>query len=123
MKLSDLSDNWPKAAALVILTAILFWAYGCPPTTESLIHPEKKITRPELQIELDSITATAEFRFADLERQEHFRDLVLKNALVIIETGTLNPVGILTGLAALYGIGTGIKQTKDKIVRKKNARA
>jgi len=122
MKLSDLIENWPKAIALIVLTTILFWGYGCPPRTRSLLTYEKKITRPELQIELDTIIATAEFRMADLDHQDQFRDIVFKNALLMVEGETLNPVGILTMLAGLYGVTRGIKDAKDRINQKVKTR-
>lgn len=120
MKLNDFVTNWPKTIALFVLTAILFWGYGCPPTVQSLTTTNKKITRPELQIELDTIIATAEFRLADLDRQEQFRDLIFKNALLMIEGGSLNPIGIMTMLAGLYGITRGVKDVKDKVKKKTN---
>jgi len=118
MKISDLTDNLPKTAAIAIVTLLLFWQWGCPAQVPSLTKPGVRITRPELQIELDSIIATAEFRMAELEKQEQFRNIIFQNALLMVGGGTVNPVGILTGLAALYGLGTGAKQLKDKI--KKN---
>lgn len=119
MKLSTITDNWPKTIALILLTGFLFWGWSCPARVPSLVHPNQKITRPELQIELDTIIATAEFRLADLDKQEAFRDIIFKNALLMVEGGTLNPIGILTGLAALYGLTSAGKQVKDKIVKKK----
>lgn len=118
MTLTNLSADWTKTIALVILTALLFWGYGCPARTPSLITQGKKITRPELQIELDSIIATAEFRFADLDKQEQFRDLIFKNALVMVETGSLNPTGILTLLAGLYGIVHAGKKVVKHVKKK-----
>lgn len=119
MKLNDFVTNWPKTIALFVLTAILFWGYGCPPRVQSLTTPKKMITRPELQIELDTIIATAEFRIADLDKQEQFRDLIFKNALLMIEGGSLNPIGIMTMLAGLYGITRGVKDVKDKVKKKR----
>lgn len=118
MKLTNLSTNWSNTLAIIALTGILMWGYGCPPKTPSLITEGKKVTRPELQIELDSIIATAEFRLADLERQEQIRDYVFKNALIMVETGSLNPVGIATLLAGLYGVIHGAKHLKDRIEKK-----
>lgn len=118
LKISDLIQNWPKTIALIVLTALLFWGYSCQPETKSLIHPGERVTRPELQIELDSIIATAEIRMADLDQQEAFRDLIFQNALVVVETGTMNPAGIITLLAGLYGISRGVKDVKDRIVKK-----
>ena len=118
MKLTKLSENWPKTLALIVLTAFLFWGFSCPPSVPSLINSEKRVTRPELQIELDSIIATARFRLADLEKQQQFRDIIFKNALLMVDGGVVNPIGIITGLAALYGLGSAGKQFKDRIVKK-----
>lgn len=120
MKISDLVQNWPKTIALVFLTLLLFWGYSCQPEVASLIHPERKITRPQLQIELDTIIATAEFRMADLDRQEAFRDLIFQNALIVVETGTLNPLGIITLLTGLYGIARGAQDIKNRIKKNNN---
>jgi len=118
MKLSDLSENWPKAIAILVMTAILFWGYGCPAKTESLTTQGKKVTRPELQVELDSIIATAEFRLADLDRQDQVRDIIFKNAMVMVEGGTLNPLGIITMLAGLYGVTRGTSDIVKKVKKK-----
>lgn len=118
MKISDLIQNWPKTIALIVLTALLFWGYSCQPTVRSLIQPGQMITRPELQIELDSIIATAEYRMALLDKQEAFRDVIFKNALVMVESGTVNPLGVITLLAGLYGVARGTKDIKDRIKNK-----
>lgn len=118
MKLSDLSTNWPKAISIIVLTALLFWGYGCPARVPSLITDGKKVTRPELQIELDTIVATAEFRLTELDRQDQFRDIIFKNAMLMIEGGALNPVGIITLLAGLYGVTRGAKDLKDRVKKK-----
>lgn len=120
MKLTDLVDDGPKTITLIVLTGLLFWAWGCPATTPSLIEPGRNVTRPELQIELNSIVATAEFRMADLDRQDQMRDIIFQNALLIVDGGTLNPAGVLSGMAALYGLLTGANQIKKKIAKKKN---
>ncbi|MBA7714915.1 hypothetical protein ES703_123947 [subsurface metagenome] len=118
MKLADLVESWPKTFAIIALTVLLFWGYSCQPKVASLITEGKQVGRAELQIELDTIVATAEFRLADLDRQEAFQDLIFKNALVMVETGTLNPVGIITMLAGLYGISRGAKDLKDRVEKK-----
>lgn len=120
MKLSDLSINWPKTIALITLTVLLFWGYGCPSRVPSLITNGKNITRPELQIELDTIIATAEFRLAELDRQDQFRDIIFKNAMLMVEGGTMNPIGIITLLAGLYGVSRGAKDLKDRVKKKPN---
>ncbi len=120
MKFSDLSDNWPKLIALTILTGLLFWGYGCPSKVASLVTNGKKVTRPELQIELDTIIATAEFRLTELAKQDRVRDIIFKNALLMIEGGSLNPLGIITMLAGIYGVTRGGSDLVKK-VKKKNS--
>jgi hypothetical protein len=115
MKLSDIVQDWPKTIALIVLTALLFWGYSCQPTVRSLIDPDKRIGRAEIQIELDSIIATAEYRLAELDKQEAFRDVIFKNALLMVESGTVNPMGIITLLAGLYGVARGTKDIKDRV--------
>lgn len=119
MKFLDLSDNWPKLLAIVLLTAFLFWGYGCPSRVTSLNDPAVKVTRPELQIELDHIIATAEFRLADLERQDRIRDIIFQNALLMVEGGTLNPIGIATMLAGIYGVTRGGSDIVKRVKKKK----
>jgi len=119
MNFKQIKNRWPIITTAIITSILLIFLVGCPPRTGSLINPEKQVTRSELQIELEAIVATAKFRMADLQRQEEIRSLVYNNALVMIDTGTINPIGILTSAAALYGIGVGAKQTKDAIKKKK----
>lgn len=120
LKIADFEINWPKSIALLVLTALLFLGHSCQPETKSLIHPGERITRPELQIELDTIIATAEARMADLDKQEEFRDLIFKNVLIIGQTGTVNPTGIITLLAGLYGITRGAQDVKNKVKKNSN---
>jgi len=118
LKISDLVKNWPKTIAIIVLTAVLFFGFHCQPETKSLLHPGEKVTRPELQIELDSIIATANYRMAELDKQEAIHDLIFKNALLVVETGTMNPAGIITLLAGLYGITRGAQDVKNRIKNK-----
>lgn len=104
---------------MLIAIMLMLFCSACPSKTESLITPGRKVTRPELQIELNSIIATAEFRSADLDQQDAFRNIVMKNALIMIETGGLNPVGIATGLFACYGLGNIANKTKNAIKKNK----
>lgn len=97
---------------------LLFWGYGCPSKVPSLFDPAVKVTRPELQVELDTIVATAEFRLTELDKQDRIRDVIFKNAMIMVETGTLNPLGIITLLAGIYGVTRAGKDVKDRIKHK-----
>ena len=118
MKITDIVQNPPMTIASLLLTALMFWGWGCPAQTESLLQPEVKITRPELQIELDTIIATAEFRLAELDKQDAMRDIVFNNALMMIENGSINPAGILTMLAGLYGVTRGATDIRARVKKR-----
>jgi len=121
--MSDLIQNWPKTIAILLLTAFLFWGYACPSSVPSLLVEGKKVTRPELQIELDTFTATAKFRLSQLDQQDAFRNVIFENAFAMAKGDGINPVGIITLLAGIYGVTRGVKDVKDKVLAKKNANA
>jgi len=101
-----LKKNW-KAILIGVTTVLLMLFYvGCQARTKSLSDPKRLVSRGELQIELNNVLATAELRMADLDKQEAIRTLILQNALVLASGGTLNPVGIISAIAAVYGLAT-----------------
>ena len=114
--LQHLKDKWPILISLSIGAVLLFFAYGCEPETKSLIDPNLKVNRTQLQSELEFLVATSHARFQDLDRQQQFRDMILQQSILIAETGDVNPVGLLTSIIALLGIGAG---ADDLRVRKK----
>lgn len=122
--IQKLKDNWPMYLVFIAANLIALWIGGCPPKTESIQDPPKRITRPELQLELDTIMAKAQIAMVDLDRQDELRQVILQNALLIVQGTPLNPVGILTGIAALYGIGSAATATKRRIGEKlKNSKS
>ena len=122
MKIQDLKEKWPLYLSMIIVNALILFAIGCPAKTKSLTTPGKKVTRPELQLEFDTFIMTADIRMADLDQQDKIRNIVLKNALIMIETGTFNPLGIATALFAFYGIGNAGAKTVSAIKKVKNGK-
>lgn len=106
---------------IVLTVVMIVYIVGCEPKVRSLNDRQQMVTRQELQFELEQILQTAELRMAALDQQEQFRNLVLQNALLILQGTPFNPVGLVTAIAALYGIGqAGTKVTKTvKKIRSK----
>lgn len=100
-----LKDKYPIIFSLIICGLMLLYAYGCEPKTTSLIEPSRKVTRPELVTELDILIAKSDIAFSDLERQEKLRSLILQQTLTFHQTGIVDPVGLITSLMAVLGIG------------------
>lgn len=115
-----LKNNYVQICTVFI--GICFFGYfiGCEPKVNSLLDPTKKVTGAELEIELKTVMAIAKMRHDDLAKQIQLRNLILNNALLIAETGTVNPIAVLTGLFAFYGIGSAANQTKNVVKKIRN---
>lgn len=92
---------------ILITVAFVIYCYGCEPKVRSLSGSPKLINRQELQLELDQFITMAQIRMADLDQQEELRSIVLQNALILVQGNPYNPVGIITAIAAVYGITQG----------------
>ncbi|MBA7526367.1 hypothetical protein ES705_18529 [subsurface metagenome] len=114
-----------KKYTTLIITGLLsigmmIFLYSCEPKVPSLIDRTAMVNRQELQLELDQLIGIAQIRMADLDKQEQLRGIIIQNALMIVQGQPFNPFGLLTAVAALYGITQGGNQI-TKVV--KNARA
>lgn len=94
---------------ITVLVTVIFavYMYGCEAKTRSLKTPAKLVNRQELQLEFDQIVGLAQLRMLDLDKQEQFRSIILQNALVLVQGNPLNPVGLISAIAAIYGITQG----------------
>ena len=88
---------------ILLTVCMVFYLQSCEPTVPSLSSNTGQVTREQLQLELDNILATAKLRMIDLDRQDQVRNLITQNALLIVEEQPFNPVGLITGIAAIYG--------------------
>lgn len=106
-----------EVISCVVIVVILISFLGCQSETTSILDPSTSISRDELSAEVNNFMERAKIRFADLDRQDEIKQILLNNALLYSATGTLNPVGVVTTLAAVFGIGA----TVDNVRRRKNA--
>ena len=103
----------------LVIALILIFLVGCEPTTESVRNPETRVTRAQLQNEIELYLVSVEGRFADLDQKEKFRNFVFKQAFIIAESGGINPLGILTTLGSLFGVGAFVdNRRKDSVIKK-----
>ena len=99
-----------------MIIGVLWFAYGCEPKTRSLVQPNLKVTGNELSIELETLVRIYNLRIDDLEKQEAFKQWFFNQAAEVVETGQVNPIGVLTSLLSILGIGAGADNLR---VRKK----
>jgi len=104
-----------QTISIIVAALLLIGFYGCEPKCKSIINPAERVTRSELDIEIDTVIAKANAGYASLEQQEDLRSLMFEHALTAASTGTVNPVALLTSVAALLGVGA----TADNIRKRK----
>lgn len=108
-----------QTISLLIATGLLLWFLGCEPKCKSLIDPTQRITRGELDIEIEILISKANLEYASLEQQEKLRDFLLQQALTSASTGTVNPIALMTSVAALLGLGaTADNVRKRKVIKR-----
>ena len=115
------------ALALVVVLALSIWLIGCESSVTSPINPPKKVTRPELNAEIEYLTAQIDIAVADLDKQDLFKQKLFEIGLVAAQGGTVNPVGAGVTLLGILGIGAvADNRKKDSVIKtlqKKNERA
>lgn len=104
--------QWIKEHRSIIITVLItgglmIYLYACDVKTRSLITPDKQVNRAELQLELDQFIGLAQLRMLDLDKQEQLRTVILQNALVLVQGQAFNPFGLITAIAAIYGVTQG----------------
>lgn len=103
-----------------VTIGVAIFLYACESQVRSLDGTRKLVTREQLTAELNAYIDRADIKFASLDRQDKFRQLVINNAMLVVQGNTLNPMGILTGLMGIYGLSQAAKNTTGAI---KNVRA
>ncbi len=102
-----LKTYWNTVLTASIVVAFFIFAYGCEAKVASLTDRNMLINRQELQLELDQFITMAQIRMADLDKQEKLRAIVLQNALILVQGQPYNPLGIISAVAAVYGLTQG----------------
>ncbi len=114
MKTLKLNLHW--IISILICAALTFYALGCEAKTKSLIDPDTKVDRQTIGSEIELLLARSEKAYADLDRQIKIKNLIFQQGIVAVQGGTPNPIGIITTLMAIFGVGAA---TDDIRLRKK----
>lgn len=124
-KLFDLLLNHERyqTIATIAAAALLLWFYGCESTCPSLLDPGAKVNRVGLQMELDIIVARAEAGIADMDKRDRLKDMLLQQAIAAGQAGTVNPLALITSIAAILGVGAGADNVRKRIEIKKLTRS
>lgn len=99
------SGNIFITIAVQIVIGVLIFAYGCESQVQSVARPGEKVTRDELAVEVDTFLALAEIRYKQLDQKDQLKNALLEYALLFAESNTVNPIGVVTTIASILGVG------------------
>lgn len=110
--------NQSLVIGLMLVTAAVVWAYGCQSRVVSILSPPARVTRPELQLEVDSLLERAKMRFADLDRQDKFKAAFFNMAIEYSKGGTINPIAFAITAGNILGLSAVIdNRRKDVLIK------
>lgn len=107
-----LNDNHWYIIAIVVITAAMFWAYGCQSQVTSLLYPDQKVNRSELQVELEYVAGIARTRVEDLDRQDAIKQAVFDALVLVSQGGQINTLGIVNLAATIGAISFGLSRNQ-----------
>lgn len=102
-----IKKNWHWLVSVNVAIFVISFAYGCEATTKSLIYPDRNVSRAEIATELELLERKSAIAFADLDRKDRIRELVLNQSLIIAQSGSINPVGVIMSVLTILGLGVG----------------
>lgn len=103
-----------QTISIIVCSALLLYFYGCEPKCKSLIEPNTKINRAELDIEVESIIAKANAGYMSLEKQEQLQNLLFQQAMISASTGSFNPIALIASVAGLLGVGATVDNVRKR---------
>lgn len=110
-----LNDNHWYILAFALLSASVFYSYGCESKVKSLCVPGQLVNRSELQNELNYLVGLARSREENLDKQDAVKQSLLDAANVIGSGGSINPSGLINLAASIGGISFGLTQRQKRI--------
>lgn len=113
--------NFGLCIGLAVCAAILVWGYGCESTTKSPSDPKMKVTRSELDVEVETLAAKIALAYNDIAKQDEVKATILNIGIAYVSGDGVSPIGIVSTLAGLAGLGAVIdNRRKDAVIKSKN---
>ncbi len=113
-----LRHNQMLALAAVVCIALGVYLVGCESSVTSPINPPKKVTRVQLDAEVELLIVNVELAIEDLNKQDLFKQKLFEIGLAAAQGGTINPVGAGVTLLGVLGIGAvADNRKKDSIIK------
>ena len=112
--------NFGLCIGLAVCAAALVWAYGCESATKSPSDPKLRVTRAELDAEVENLSAKIALAYTDIAKQDEVKQTILNIGIAYASGDGVSPIGIVSTLAGLAGLGAVIdNRRKDAVIKSK----
>ena len=121
--------NQGMFVAVLLVAGLLAWTYGCESEVGSLLEPGRMVDRDELEAEiatetkrleaeLDALLLMAAAKHQKLDRADEVKRKLFEFASLTAQTGTVNPIGVVTLAGSILGLGAvADNRIKDKVIK------
>jgi len=97
---------------LIFAAFLMIWFLGCESQVTSMFEPETKVTREVLSSEVDLFLARAEEKYKILDQKDAFKTLLTNQAALVAQGNTINPLGLLTTIMSIIGVGAVVDNVR-----------
>lgn len=108
-----------QTITFICIAAILAGIASCESTAPSIINPTMRVNREQLQNEANAILAKIDSAELEIDRQDRLKELLFNQAIIASQGQPINPVGLITSLGTILGIGAFTDNVRKRKVIKK----
>lgn len=94
-----------QTITFICVAVILAGIASCESTAPSIINPTMRVNREQLQNEANVILAKIDRAELTIDKQDRLKQLLFNQAIVASQGRPINPVGLITSLGTILGIG------------------
>ena len=99
--------NHERYQTISVFLVLIFLGivYGCESKVDSVRYPGQRISRAQFEIEVNTFLQEAEIRADQLNTQDELKAVLFEVGTMTAQGGTYNPLGVITTIAGILGIG------------------
>jgi len=99
--------NHERYQTISVFLVLIFLGivYGCESKVDSVRYPGQRISRAQFEIEVNTFLQEAEIRADQLNTQDELKAVLFEVGTMTAQGGTFNPLGVITTIAGILGIG------------------
>jgi len=106
--------NQGMFVSAILSIAVVAWTYGCESQVTSIVYAPNRVTRGELQIEVETFMAQAKLKFENLDKQDQIKSTIFNTVLEFAQGGKVNPAAVAIVIGNILGLGAILDNVKKR---------